>query len=70
MKQFSREHEVEITDHISFVNAQKIVESSIYVLESRLLGEISTASEMQMTPALWQKQRRTKEPLDESERQE
>ena len=24
MKQFSREHEVEITDRISFVNAQKI----------------------------------------------
>ena len=38
-------------------------------LESRLLGEIST-SDMQMTPPLWQKQRRTEEPLDESERGE
>ena len=26
-----------------------------YRLESRLLGEISTASDMQMTPPLWQK---------------
>ena len=39
-------------------------------LESRLLGEIPITSDMQMTPPLWQKQRRTKEPLDESERGE
>ena len=39
-------------------------------LESRLPGEISLTSDMQMTPPLWQKQRRTKEPLDESERGE
>ena len=39
-------------------------------LESRLPGEISITSNMQMTPPLWQKQRRTKEPLDESERGE
>ena len=38
-------------------------------LESRLLGEISITSHMQMTPPLWQKVR-TKEPLDESERGE
>ena len=37
-------------------------------LESRLLGKISITSDMQMTPPLWQKQRGTKEPLDESER--
>ena len=36
-------------------------------LDSRLLGEISITSDMQMTPPLWQK-RGTKEPLDESER--
>ena len=36
-------------------------------LEARLLGEISIPSDMQMTPPLWQKQRRTKKPLDESE---
>ena len=39
-------------------------------LESRLLGEISITSDMQMTPPLWQKARGTKEPLDESERGE
>ena len=33
-------------------------------------GEISITSDMQMTPPLWQKQRGTKEPLDESEREE
>ena len=36
-------------------------------LESRLLGEISITSDMQMAPPLWQKWRGTKEPLDESE---
>ena len=39
-------------------------------LESRLLREISITSDMQMTLPLWQKARRTKEPLDESERGE
>ena len=39
-------------------------------LESRLLGEISITSETQMTPPSWQKAKRTKEPLDESERGE
>ena len=39
-------------------------------LESRLLGEISTTSDMQMTPSYGRKQRRTKEPFDESERGE
>ena len=39
-------------------------------LESRLLGELSITSDMQMTPPLWQKWRRTKEPLDENERGE
>ena len=36
-------------------------------LESRLPGEISVTSEMQMTPLLWHKMKRNKEPLDESE---
>ena len=36
-------------------------------LESRLPGEISITSDMQMTPPLWQKVKKTKEPLDESE---
>ena len=39
-------------------------------LESRLQGEISVTSDMQMTPPLWQKRRGTKEPLNESERGE
>ena len=37
-------------------------------LESRLLGEISITSDMQMTPPLWQKAKRIKVPLDEGER--
>ena len=39
-------------------------------LESRLPGEILITSDTQMTPPLWQKARRIKEPLDESERGE
>ena len=35
--------------------------------DSRLLGEISITSGMQMTPPLWQKVKRIKKPLDESE---
>ena len=37
-------------------------------LESRLPGEISITSDTQMIPSLCRKRRRTKEPLDESER--
>ena len=39
-------------------------------LESRLPGEISIASDMNMTPFNGRKQRETKKPLDESERGE
>ena len=39
-------------------------------LESRLLGEISTISDMQMIPLKWQKWRGTKELLDEGKRAE
>ena len=39
-------------------------------LESRLQGEITITSDMQMTPPLWLKARGTKEPLDGSERGE
>ena len=38
--------------------------------ESRLLGEISTTSDMQMTPPYGRKRRGTKEPLNEDEREE
>ena len=37
-------------------------------LESILPGEISIISDMEMTPPLWQKTRRTKETPDEGER--
>ena len=37
-------------------------------LESRLLGEMSITSDMQIIPPLRRKQRGTKESLDESER--
>ena len=39
-------------------------------LDSRLLGEISITSDMQITPPSSRKRSRTKEPLDESERGE
>ena len=39
-------------------------------LKSRLPGEISITSDMQVTPPYGRKQRRNKEPLDESERGE
>ena len=38
--------------------------------ESRLSGEISITSDMQITPPYGRKRRGTKEPLDESERGE
>ena len=38
-------------------------------LESRLPGEISITSDMQMTPPLCRKGRGAKKPLDESERE-
>ena len=39
-------------------------------LESRLQGEISITSDIQMTPRLSRKQRGTKETPDEGEREE
>ena len=39
-------------------------------LESRLPGEMSITSDMQMTPPLWQKVKRNKKPLDEGESRE
>ena len=38
-------------------------------LESRLLGEISTTSDIQMIPLYWQKVKRNKEFLNEGERE-
>ena len=39
-------------------------------LESKLLGEISIPLDMQMTPPLYGRKQRTKEPYDESDREE
>ena len=39
-------------------------------LESRLLGEISITSDMQMTPPLWEKVKKNSTVSDESERGE
>ena len=39
-------------------------------VESRLLGEISITSDMQMTPPYGRNRRETKEPLDNSEKGE
>ena len=38
-------------------------------LESRFPGKISITSDIQMTPPLWQKVKKNKEPLNESERE-
>ena len=46
----------------------KILGCMKHKLESRLLGEISITSDMQMTPPLWQKKTETKESLDECEK--
>ena len=48
----------------------KMVQWMKHKLKSRLPGKISITSHMQMTPPLWQKQKGTKEPLDENERRE
>ena len=50
--------------------SRKTLDWMKHKLESRLLGEISITSDMQMTPPYGRKQRGTKEPLDESERSE
>ena len=39
-------------------------------LGSRFPGEIPITSDMQMTPLLWQKMKKTKEPLEEIESRE
>ena len=46
----------------------KMLDCLKHTLDSRLLGEISITSDMQMTPPLWHKVKRTKEPLNESKR--
>ena len=53
------------------LHAEYIMQKSGWMkhkLETRLLGEISVTSDMQMTPPYGRKQRGTKEPLDEGGR--
>ena len=50
--------------------SSEILDWMKHKLESRLPGEMSTTSDMQMTPPYGRKGRSTKEPLDESERGE
>ena len=58
--------------HPAYLYAENIVQNAALSeaqLDSRLLEEISTTSDMQRTPLNWQKVMRTKEPLDECERE-
>ena len=48
----------------------EMLDKKKHKLESRLPGEISITSDMQMTPCYGRKQRGTEEPLDENEREE
>ena len=50
--------------------SQETLDWKKHKLESRLSGEISITSDMQITPSLCQKAKRTKEPFDEGERRE
>ena len=53
--------------HPAYLTSTQSTACQTHKLESRLPGKISVTSEMQLTPPLWQKVKRTKEPLDESE---
>ena len=59
-------------DYLTYVQSisREMLDWMKHKLESRLPGEISITSDMQMTPPLWQKVKRTKKPLNESERGE
>ena len=54
----------------NFYTSWETLDWKKHKLESRLPGEISITSDMQMTPPYGRKLRRTKEPFDESERGE
>ena len=51
-------------------NSQVTLDWIKHKLESRLPGEISITSDMQMTPSHGRKRKRAKEPLDESQRRQ
>ena len=56
--------------YLIYITSWKMLGWMNHKLESRLWGEISTTSDMQMIAFQWQKARGTKEPLDEGERGE
>ena len=61
--------------HLAYLISMQITSCKMigwmkHKLESRLPGEISITSDMQMTPPYGRKERRTKASLDESERGE
>ena len=66
----SRLYTVTLLIYICRVHSCKMSGWMKHKLESRLPGEISITSDMQMTPPFGRKQRRTKQPLDENEREE
>ena len=68
---YGRDYVKAIYCHPAYLYAENIVQNAALSeaqLDSRLLEEISTTSDMQRTPLNWQKVMRTKEPLDECER--
>ena len=61
--------------HLAYLTSRQSTSYKIlgwikHKLESRLAGEISITSDMQMIPPLWQKTNRNLRPFDESERGE
>ena len=58
--------------HLTYMHStsSKILSWMRHKLESQLPGEITIASDTQMTIPLGKKVKRTEEPLDESEREE
>ena len=61
--------------HLAYLTYMQIASCEIsdwmkHKLESRLQGEIPVSSDTKMTPPLWLKVKKTKEPLDENEREE
>ena len=76
MKQTKKEYVKAVYCHPAYLTymqstSREMLDWKKHKLESRLLGEISITSDVQMTPPLWQKVKRgAKKPLDESERGE
>ena len=73
--QIGKEYVKAVYGHPAYLNYMQSTSNEMlgwmkHKLESKLQGEISITSDMLMTPPLWQRRRRTKEPFDKSERGE